>query len=153
MRPPNSRCDLARERLYLWEHLYPPGGETVTCGSYVSLFTVNSKSNKNKPQIICFMKLWKQHCLHPSSKIILWQEKHAIGFNSNKCSEHVLFYFSLIFHGSFCIPVLGWKDNSVRCDGPLKIHNVKEVSAQVFKWAKPFLREHTYEIDPVGIRY
>lgn len=51
------RCDLAYERLYLWEHLYSPGGETVTRGSYVSLFTVNSKSNKNKPHIICFMKL------------------------------------------------------------------------------------------------
>ncbi len=47
-------CDLAHEGLYLWEHLYSPGGEIVT---RVSLFTVNSKSNKNKPHIICFMKL------------------------------------------------------------------------------------------------
>lgn len=49
----------------------------------------------------------------------------------------ILFYFPLIFLQfsllfCFCLPVLGWKVNSICYDGPLKVHKMKEFSSEVF---------------------
>lgn len=94
-----------------------------------------------------FYETPKQHCRHPSSKFIFWQEKHDIGFNSTKCSEHIymfLFIF-LIFWCSLCCFLFSAFLSLVGTTTPfaMMVHWKLKVkfAALVLKWAKLFLRE------------
>lgn len=128
--------DLAHEGLYLWEHLYSPGDEIVT---RVNLFTVNSKSNKNKPHIICFMKLQKNNIagIHLQR---LYSDRGNMPLGITAINVQSIFFFSylllFVLIVSFCIHVLGWKDNSICYDGPLKTES--KVCSSSFSVSKAF---------------